>query len=119
MAKTATAKRLVEEKDISVSEAKRWLDADIYLTELELWVPVGLHCDFLLYRMFVHVVATGQKEYDHAICHSRWEPLPVQDLGGRTPICGRAHLHKLNERRYSQNLLGCVPVAKAAGENAL
>ena len=33
MAKTAAAKRLAKEKDISVSEAERQLHADVYLTE--------------------------------------------------------------------------------------
>ena len=30
--------------------------------------------------MFIHAAAMGQKEHDCAICHGRWEPLPVWDL---------------------------------------
>ena len=81
MVKTATAKRLVEEKNISVREAERQLDADAYPTECEQWVLFGLQHDFLLHRMFVHAMATGQQEHDHAIHHGRWEPSPVWDLG--------------------------------------
>ena len=41
MAKTAAAKRLVEEKDISVQEAERWLDVDVHFTEHQCWIPSG------------------------------------------------------------------------------
>ena len=70
----------MEEKGISVREVEKWLDVDAYLTEHQHWVPCRLHCQFLLHRMFIHAVAMGQKEYDHAIHHGRWEPSVEQDL---------------------------------------
>ena len=77
MAKTAAAKRLAEEKNISVREEEWQLDTDVYLEECEQWVPFGLHCDFLLHRMFIHAMAMGQKEHDHTIHHGRQGPSPA------------------------------------------
>ena len=36
--------------------------------------------------MFIHAVAMGQKEYDHAIQHGRQEPSPVWDLEAEPPM---------------------------------
>ena len=78
--KTTVAKRLAEEKGISVREVERQLDTDAYLKEHQWWVPGGLHCQFLLQQMFLHAAATGQREYDHAIHQGGWEPSAEQDL---------------------------------------
>ena len=74
MTKTTTAKRLVGERGISVREVERWLGTNVYLEEHQWWVPSRLHCQFLLQQMFLHATATGQREYNHAICWGRWEP---------------------------------------------
>ena len=66
--KTAAVKRLVEEKGISMREAKRWLNTEAYVEEHQWWVPGGLHCQFLLKRIFLRAAGMGQREYDHAIC---------------------------------------------------
>ena len=73
-------KRLVEEKGISVREAERQLNTDAYLEEHQQWVPSGLHCQFLLQRMFLHASARGWREYDHGVCWGRWEPSVERDL---------------------------------------
>ena len=73
-------RRLVEENGISVRQAKRLLDTYVYLEEHHWWAPSGLHCQFLLQRMFLHAVAMGWKEYDSAICWGQWELSPEQDL---------------------------------------
>ena len=80
MAKTAAAKRLAEEKGISVRESERWLNANMYLEEHHWWAPCRLHHQFPLQRMFLHAVAMGQKEYDYAICQCQQEPWPEWDL---------------------------------------
>ena len=117
MAKTAATKRLVEEKNISVREAERWLGMDVYLTEHEQWVPFRLHCDFLLHRMFVHATAMGQKEYDHAIFHGKQEPSPAWDLGVEPSMV------ELNTNSTREGIAkiyqGHIPVVAAAQENAL
>ena len=71
---------LAQEEGISVWEAERQLNADAFLDEYPWWECHGLHCLFLLYRMFLHAVATGRKEYDQAIFQGWWQPMPEQDL---------------------------------------
>ena len=97
MVKTTAAKRLAEEKDIAVREAERQLDVNVYLTVCEWWVPFGLHHDFLLHRMPIHAVTMGQKEHDHAICHSRWEPSPVWDLGAEPSVVKLVYANSMRE----------------------
>ena len=97
MAKTTTAKRLAEEKNITVREAERQLDTDVCLTECEWWVHFRLHCDFLLHRMFVHAMATGQKEHDCTICHSMQKPSPVWDLGAELSVVELVHTNSMRE----------------------
>ena len=67
-AKTTAAKELAQEMGISILEAERQLDANVFLDKYLRWEPHGLHCPFLLQWMFTHTEATGQKEHDHAIC---------------------------------------------------
>ena len=86
-----------KKKNISVWEAERQLDTDIYLTEHQPWVPFGLHHNFLLHGMFVHAVATGQKEHDCAICCGRWEPLPVQDLEAEPSVVELIYANAMRE----------------------
>ena len=62
--KTAAAKRLGAEKNISVREMERRLDAKLFLDEICKWEPSGCHCPLLFQRMFTHAEASGQKEYD-------------------------------------------------------
>ena len=52
----------------------------MYLQEHQSLVPSGLHHQFLLQRMFLHVEAMGQREYNCAICLGRWEPSVEQDM---------------------------------------
>ena len=84
--KTAAAKRLAEEKGISVREAERQLNMDAYLQEHQQWVPSGLHHQFLLQWMFLHAVAMGYREYNCAIHQDRQET-----ISGARPE-GRSHL---------------------------
>ena len=63
-AKTVAAKRLAREKDISVREAERQLDAYLFLDEIPRWESGRLHCPYLLQRMFAQAGNAGQKEYD-------------------------------------------------------
>ena len=78
--KTAAMRRLVEEKGILVRQVERWLNSDAYLKENQWWVPCRLHHQLLLQGMFLHAVAMGQREYDHAIHQGRWEPSVQWDL---------------------------------------
>ena len=75
------AKRLAREKNISVREAKRQLDAEAYLEEQWQWTSGRLHQEYLCQMMFHHATATGKSEHDHAICHwGRWEPSAEWDV---------------------------------------
>ena len=84
-AKTATAKELAQEMGISVREAERCLDANVFLDEYLRWEPDELHCLFLLQWMFTHAEATGQKKHDCAICQGHQQLLPKQDVNAEVP----------------------------------
>ena len=64
---TAT-KKLAQETGISVREAERHLDTDMFLEECLRWPLLRSHCPFIMHWMFGHAKATGQKEHDWAIC---------------------------------------------------
>ena len=68
MTKTTATKKLAQETGISIYEAERWLDADVFLDKYQRWVPCRLHHPFLLQWMFAHATDTGQKEHERAIC---------------------------------------------------
>ena len=77
--KTAAAKKL-EEKGISVCEAERRLDANLFLDELSRWETGRLHHLYLYQWMFAHAEAAGQKECN---CRIHWgccQPSPERDL---------------------------------------
>ena len=79
------AKKLGEEKGISVCKAERRLDANLFLEELPRWEPGGLHHPYLYQRMFACVEADGQKECDHGIHQGCWQPLLERDLWVELP----------------------------------
>ena len=68
LAKTTNTKKLAQEVGISVREAERCLEADVFLDEYPKWEPGGLHHPLLLQQTFADVKTTGQKEWDHTIC---------------------------------------------------
>ena len=78
--KTATAKRLVKAKGLSVREVERQLDANAYLNEQWQWTHSSLHHEFLFQQMFQHAMVTSWSGYKCAICCGQREPLPEQDL---------------------------------------
>ena len=81
MEKIATTKKLMEEEDVTVYEAERWLDADAFLDEYLHWGHCRLYHLYLMHQMFGHAVATGWKEHNWAI-HQHWQqPSPEWDLG--------------------------------------
>ena len=66
LARTAVAKKLAPEMNMSVREAVRWLDAYLFLDEIPLWWSGRPHCPYLLQKMFSQVESMGCKEYNHA-----------------------------------------------------
>ena len=83
--KTAVAKKLREEKGISVCKADSRLDVNLFLDKLPSWEPGRLHHLYLYQRMFAHMEAAGQKECDHGICWGHWQPSPERDLNAEVP----------------------------------
>ena len=71
--KTASVRRLAREKDISVREAKRQLDAEAYLKEQWQWTSGRVHQEYLHQIMFHHATATSKHEHDYAVCWGRQE----------------------------------------------
>ena len=83
--KTAATKKLAQEVGISVREAERHLEVDVFLDKYPRWEPGRLHCLFLLQWMLTHARATRQKEQDHAIHWGHQQPLPEWDLSAEVP----------------------------------
>ena len=54
------AKKVGEEKGISVCKAERKLDVNLFLDKLPRWEPGGFHHMYLYQRMFAHVKAAGE-----------------------------------------------------------
>ena len=63
-AKTVAAKKLARETGVSVREVERQLDAYLFLDEIPRWESGGLHCPYLLQRMFAQTENVGQKEHN-------------------------------------------------------
>ena len=78
--KTTMAKKLGEERGISVHEAERRLDAKLFLDEISKWKPVGLNHLFLFQKMFAHMKAIELKVYHCGNHRSHWQPLLERDL---------------------------------------
>ena len=110
-----------KKENISVWEAERQLDADVYITEHQYWVPFGLH--------YASSCCTG--------CSSMQQPrgrknvtMPSATAGGShhllheiwrwSHVHGRARLCKLWwERRKQRSTKTCLPIVMAAGEITL
>ena len=86
--KTATAKKLGAEKDISVWEVERRLDAKLFLDEIPKWEPSGPQHPFLYQKMFAHVKAIDLKDYHHGICQHHWQPSPERALWAEVSAMG-------------------------------
>ena len=83
---TTAAKRLGAEEGISVSEAERRLDANLFWDEIPRWEPSRPHHPYLYQRMFAHTDAAWQKGYDHGVCQGHWQPLPERDVQVKVPV---------------------------------
>ena len=66
---------------ISVREAERCLDADVFLDEHPRWPPLGSHCQYIMHQMFAYAKAMGQLEHNQGMCQGQGQPSPKWDLG--------------------------------------
>ena len=106
----ATTKKLAKEEGIFVREAERQLDADTFLDKYLRWEPHGCHCLFLIYQIFAHAVATGQKEYNQAV-HQGWQqPSPEQDL-----IVEPSTIELVGPRSSREEIRGCAVIYTSYG----
>ena len=83
--KSLAAKERAQEEGLSIQEAECHLDTELFLDEYPRWDVRGLHCPFILQRMFVHATESGQKEAERLICHSCWAGLPRLDPEADVP----------------------------------
>ena len=90
--KTTVAKRWVTEKNISVQEAERHLDTQLFLDEIPKWQPGGPHSSLLYQMMLTHAKAVRLREYHQGICQGNQQPSPdrspqveVSAMGMLTP----------------------------------
>ena len=73
--KSLAAKEWAKEGGLSIQEAECHLDAELFLNEYPQWDVRGLHCPFILQRMFVHATESGWKEAERLIWCSCWHGL--------------------------------------------
>ena len=107
MEKTAEAKRLVAEMDISVREAKQRLNMKLFLDKIPRWQPGEPHCTLLYQKMFEHVRAVVLREYHWGICFGHQQPSPerspqagVSALGLLTPKTTLGEILVLYQEAY-------------------
>ena len=55
------------------------LEAELFLDKYPWWDVRGLHCLFILQRIFVHTAESGQKEVERLICRGHQHGLPRLD----------------------------------------
>ena len=56
---------------MSLQEAERSLDAELFLDEYPQWEVGGTHYPIILQRMFVHATKVGWKEVERLICQGQ------------------------------------------------
>ena len=64
---------------VSVREAERWLNAQLFLNEYPQWDIEGPHCPLILHSMFLHAAGEGQKEVERFIHQGHQQSLPRPD----------------------------------------
>ena len=74
--KSLATKERVKKEGLSIQEAEHCLDTELFLDKYPWWDVRGLHCLFILQRMFVHAAESGQKEAERLICCGCWCDLP-------------------------------------------
>ena len=98
--KTATAKRWASEKNISIQEAERHLDAQLFLDEIPRWEPGRPHHSLLYQKMFTHAKVVGLKEYHLGICWGHHQPSP-----DRSPQAEVSAMGLLNPQTTHEEIL--------------
>ena len=66
--KALAAKGWVTKEGLSVQEAKRVMDVELFLEGQAKWEADSPHCLMMLYEMFCHATDQGQKEAEQTVC---------------------------------------------------
>ena len=77
--KSLAAKGWAKDEGLSIQEVECHLDMDLFLVEYPQWKAGGPHCLFILQRMFLHTVESGQKEMEQSICQGHQQGLTGLD----------------------------------------
>ena len=59
-----------------VREMERVMDVELFLGLQDRWAEDSPHCLVILYEMFRHAAAEGQKEAEWIVCWGQWQNLP-------------------------------------------
>ena len=78
--KTTAAKKLAQETGISVREAERYLDANVFLDECLRWPPLGSHHPFIM-----HWKPQGKKSTIGPFIRASDSPPPNETWGWSLP----------------------------------
>ena len=77
--KVLATKEQATKEGLSVWEAERVMDIELFLEGQAKWEADSLHCLMMLYEMFHHAVDQGQKEVEQTVCQGHQKELPKLD----------------------------------------
>ena len=74
----------------SVRQMERVMDVELFLGIQDRWAEDSPHCLVILYKMFRHVAAKGQKEVESIIHQGHWQTLPQLNPHAEGPHSSRS-----------------------------
>ena len=113
--KALAAKGWVAKEGLSVQEAERVMDIELFLERQAKWEADSPHCLMMLYKMFHHTMDQGQKEAEQTVCQGHELPKldPEADLSAIQlvgPHTSKKEIQSLYLKVYKQwRLLGSPP----------
>ena len=107
--KALATKGQAAKEDLSVSEAERVMDVELFLEGQAKWEVDSPHCLMMLYEMFHHTTDQGQKEAEQEVCWGHQKELqkldPEADLSAIqlvSPHTSKEELWSLYLKVYKQ-----------------
>ena len=77
--KALAAKGQAAKEGLSVWEAERVMDIELFLEGHVKWEADSPHCLMMLYEMLCHATDQGWKEVEQMVCRGHWQDLPKLD----------------------------------------
>ena len=117
--KALATKGWAAKEGLSVQEAERVMDVELFLEGQVKWEVDSPHCLMMLYEMFCHTTDQGWKEAEQTVCKGRWNGLPKLDPEADlstvqlvSPHTSKEELQSLYLKVYKQQRLPGSPPGK-------